>query len=210
VCKPDGRLTAISAPRGAEMKYRRVIKAIAPCYPHSPALSIEEAIDISKSSRAFAASAYAPQRQAARSPEPEAIMSRGQQECILLVDNNQVFREALAQRLRAAGHEVVAEDTGERAFPLVRNWNRSIGWLYARAALPRLVDGWILADAYHEVHARRPVVIAAAEARASECDIVLAQPSPGAVAKALLVAIADERAAAPEREDDAMDKRRAA
>ena len=141
-------------------------------------------------------------------------MSRGQQQQILLVDNNHVFREALAQRLRNAGHEVVTEETGERAFPLVRDWSGPIGWLYARAALPRLIDGWILADAYHEVHARRPVVIAAAEARASDRDIVLAQPSPGDVARTLLDAIADERtavaAAALEHDVDAMDTRRAA
>jgi hypothetical protein len=96
---------------------------------------------------------------------------------------------------------------------LVRDWSGPIGWLYARAALPRLIDGWILADAYHEVHVRRPVVIAAAEARASDRDIVLAQPSLGDVAKTLLDAIADERtaaAAALERDVDAIDTRRAA
>lgn len=113
-------------------------------------------------------------------------MSARTQERILLVDDNRIFREALAQRLRAAGYQVVVEETGERGFLSARDRDRPIGWLYTRAALPRLVDGWIVADAYHELHAHRPAIIAAAEARRSRDDIVLAHPSPAAVIAALL------------------------
>jgi CheY-like chemotaxis protein len=125
--------------------------------------------------------------------EPEAIMGGDKQEQILLVDDNHVFREALAQRLRAAGHQVITAETGERAFLSVRSWERPIGWLYTRAALPRLIDGWILADAYHEVHAHRPVVVSAAETRRSEKDIILKQPTPAAVMNALLSAMHGEQ-----------------
>ena len=71
-------------------------------------------------------------------------MSTNNQNRILLVDDNQIFRQALAQRLQTAGYQVVTEESGERAFLSVRNWQRPIDWLYTRAALPRMVDGWIL------------------------------------------------------------------
>jgi len=125
--------------------------------------------------------------------EPEANMTAGKQDQILLVDDNHIFREALAERMRAAGHQVITADTGERAFWSVRSRERTIGWLYTRAALPRLIDGWILADAYHEVHARRPVVVSAAETRRSEKDIILKQPTPAAVMNALLSAMHGEQ-----------------
>jgi DNA-binding NtrC family response regulator len=123
----------------------------------------------------------------------EAVMGAGKQEEILLVDDNHVFREALAQRLRTAGYDVMTAETGEQAFWLVRSWERPIAWLYTRAALPSLIDGWILADAYHEVHAQRPVVVLAAETRRSEKDIILKQPTPAAVMKALLSAMRGEQ-----------------
>jgi hypothetical protein len=126
-----------------------------------------------------------------------------------LVDDNHLFREALAQQLRTAGYHVLTEDTGERAFVAVRNWERPIGWLYTRAALPHLVDGWILADAYHDVHAHRPAVISAAETRLSERDIILKQPTPAAVMKELLKAMDREREM-PLVDAEAAEARRAA
>jgi DNA-binding NtrC family response regulator len=137
-------------------------------------------------------------------------MSASNQEQILLVDNNRMFRETLAQRLQRAGYQVMTAETGEQAFSLVRNWVRPVGWLYTRAALPRLVDGWILADAYHEVHPQRPVVISAAEARVSARDFILRQPGPAAVLKALLSVMEGERAVSPVAEVDAVESRRAA
>ena len=105
-------------------------------------------------------------------------MSMSEHERILVVDDNHIFREALAQRLRDAGYQVTTAETGERAFLALRDWNRPIGWLYTRATLPRLIDGWILADEYHDSHAGRAVIIAAPEARTSrQGDIILQQPS---------------------------------
>src|SRR5829696_7111169 len=137
-------------------------------------------------------------------------MSASKQEPMLLVDGNRMFRETLAQRLQRAGYQVMTAETGEQAFSLVRNWVRPVGWLYTRAALPRLVDGWILADAFHEVHPQRPVIISAAETSLSARDIVLRQPSPAAVLKALLGVVKRERATPPAAEVDAVETRRAA
>lgn len=137
-------------------------------------------------------------------------MSASNQEQILLVDNNRMLRETLAQRLQRAGYQVMTAETGEQAFSLVRNWVRPVGWLYTRAALPRLVDGWILADAFHEVHPQRPVIISAAETSMSARDIVLRQPSPAGVLKALLGVVKGERATPPAAEVDAVETRRAA
>ena len=62
--------------------------------------------------------------------------------------------------LQAAGYDVVSAGTGERAFVLLREWPRRIDWLYTATELPGLVDGWILADQYHQAHPSRPVIYA--------------------------------------------------
>ncbi len=98
---------------------------------------------------------------------------------ILVADNNPISRETLARWLRAAGYEVITADTGEQAFLILRDWRHPIDWLYTRAGLPILIDGWILADEYHDTHPTRHAIIAAPEARLShQGDIVLAQPNP--------------------------------
>jgi CheY-like chemotaxis protein len=109
-------------------------------------------------------------------------MDKNHRDRILVVDNNPIFRETLAQWLRAAGYDVSTADTGEHAFLILRDWQHHIDWLYTRAGLPILIDGWILADEYHDTYPTRPAVIAAREARSSSCgDIILGQPSPAAV-----------------------------
>jgi CheY-like chemotaxis protein len=109
-------------------------------------------------------------------------MNKNCSDRILVVDNNPIFRETLAQWLRAAGYAVTTADTGEHAFLILRDWQHSIGWLYTRASLPILIDGWILADEYHDTYPTRPVIIAASKARSSAGgNIILNQPSPAAV-----------------------------
>ena len=121
-------------------------------------------------------------------------MSMNEHERILVVDDNHIFREALAQRLRDAGYQVTTAETGERAFLALRDWNRPVDWLYTRATLPRLIDGWILADEYHDSHAGRAVIIAAPEARISrQGDIILQQPSLTTVFETLRHAIETDR-----------------
>ncbi|WP_052954594.1 response regulator [Microvirga vignae] len=113
-------------------------------------------------------------------------MSTNENERILIVDDNPAFRETLVKWLRAADHDVVAAEGGEQAFLMLRDWQRPIGWLYTRAPLPGLIDGWILADEYHDTHSGRAVIVAAPQARPSRAgDIILAQPTLAAVMEAL-------------------------
>lgn len=96
----------------------------------------------------------------------------------------------LTQRLRDTGYQVATAETGEKAFLALRDWSRPVDWLYTRATLPRLIDGWILADEYHDSHAGRAVIIAAPEARISrQGDIILQQPSITTVLETLRHAI---------------------
>jgi DNA-binding NtrC family response regulator len=124
----------------------------------------------------------------------EAIMSGHEPERILVVDDNSLFRETLVQRLRDAGYDVISTNTGERAFLALRDWSHPVGWLYTRANLPGLVDGWILADEYHDRHPDRPVIVAAAEARSSRRgDLILKQPTLSSVLETVRNAIEADR-----------------
>jgi DNA-binding NtrC family response regulator len=113
-------------------------------------------------------------------------MSMVKPQRILIADDNPIMRETLAQWLRAQAHEVITADKGERAFLALRDWSHPIGWLYTRAVLPGLVDGWILADEYHDMHGNRPVILAGAEQRiSSRGDLVLKQPTAVTVFNAI-------------------------
>ena len=109
-------------------------------------------------------------------------MNKAGQECILIVDGNSLFLERPAQEFRARNFDVVAAESGTKAFNVLRDWDHPIDWLFSRATLPGLVDGWILADEYHDSHPNRAAVIAAPEARVSaQGHIILKDPSPTAV-----------------------------
>jgi CheY-like chemotaxis protein len=127
----------------------------------------------------------------------EAHVSRsfdGNHRRILIADPNAAFRESLAQHLRAGGFEVVTAATGQSAFSVLRDWHRPIGWLYTRADLPGLIDGWILADEFREGQPDRAAVIAASRGRASaQGHVVLDEPSLTAALDALL-AVASAKA----------------
>lgn len=138
-------------------------------------------------------------------------MSTSEAERILVVDNNHIFRETLAQRLRDAGYLVTTAETGERAFLALRDWGRPVDWLYTRANLSSLIDGWILADEYHDHQGNRAAIIAASESRMSrQGDIILKQPSVAAVVDTLRHAIETERARMTAALADASVQRRAA
>jgi DNA-binding NtrC family response regulator len=108
------------------------------------------------------------------------------QERVLLVDANPIFRDALADCLQAEGFEIVLAETGERALLILRDRSRPINWLYSRAALPGLVDGWILADEYHVTHPNPAVIVSGQAARPStRCDIILNQPTPEMVSEVI-------------------------
>jgi CheY-like chemotaxis protein len=132
-------------------------------------------------------------------------MSTPEQDRILVVDDNPLFRETLAQRFRDAGYNVISVDTGERGFLALRDWSHPVDWLYTRANLPGLIDGWILADEYHDRHPNRAVVVAAIEARSSrQGDLILKQPALSSVLDGVRHAIEAERskeAARPNTEE---------
>jgi DNA-binding NtrC family response regulator len=113
-------------------------------------------------------------------------MSTSRQQRILIADDNSIVRETVAQWLRAQGHEAITANTGENAFLALRDWSHPIGWLYTRAVLPGLVDGWILADEYHDIHRDRAVILAGAEQRvSSRGDLVLKRPTPVGIFNAI-------------------------
>jgi CheY-like chemotaxis protein len=123
----------------------------------------------------------------------EDTMNTTGRDRILVVDDNAIVRETLAQRLRASGHEVLTATTGEQAFLALRDWSYLPGWLYTRAALPGLVDGWILSDAYHDLHPNRPAILSASAARSSaQGHIILGQPTVCAILDALRRAFASD------------------
>jgi hypothetical protein len=113
-------------------------------------------------------------------------MSTTNQDHSLLVDTNALYLERLAQELPAQHFDVVATGSGEQAFHVLRDWPNSVDWLFSRATKPGLIDGWALADDYHDNHPALAAVLAASQARGSaQGYIVLEDPSPAAVLYAL-------------------------
>lgn len=113
-------------------------------------------------------------------------MTRNEKERILIVDDNPARRETLTRWLRAEGYDVDAADTGEEAFVILRDRSRPIDWLYTRASLPGLVDGWILADEYHDTHRSKAVILSTPGDRLSPFDdVIVRQKNPSRVFKAL-------------------------
>jgi CheY-like chemotaxis protein len=111
---------------------------------------------------------------------------QGSHERILIVDTGTAFRNRLAEQLRLSGFEVVTAATGESAFYLLHNSRHAIDWLYTRAGLPGLIDGWILADEYHGGRSDRRAVIAASNERVSgQGHVVLKDPSLAAALNAI-------------------------
>lgn len=113
-------------------------------------------------------------------------MNSPKQERVLLVDNNILFLERIASELRAKNFEIITTDSGLQAFHHVRNRSYPIDWLFTRATLPGLIDGWILADEYYDRHFNRAAVIASSHARIStQGHLVLKDPSLIAVLDAM-------------------------
>ncbi|MBQ0822601.1 response regulator [Microvirga sp. HBU67558] len=105
---------------------------------------------------------------------------------ILIADTNMTFRETLAQHLRASGFEVVTASNGQSAFSRLRDRDRPIDWFYVRADLQDLMDGWILADEYHDSHPHQAAVIAASVERVSgQGHVVLKDPPLAVVVDAI-------------------------
>ncbi len=78
---------------------------------------------------------------------------------VLVVEDDALTRELLAQLLQTAGFDVIATPTGERALLALCHHGEEIDWLVSKASLPGLVCGWILADEFHEHHPDRPALL---------------------------------------------------
>jgi CheY-like chemotaxis protein len=121
---------------------------------------------------------------------------------ILIADPDAAFRERLTQHLRVHGFEVVSAATGESAFHILRDWHHPVGWLYTRANLQGLIDGWILADEYHDRYPYRTAVIAASRERVSaQGNVVLDEPSSVAALEAIRAATSSQKPVMSARAD---------
>ena len=109
---------------------------------------------------------------------------------VLVVDDDPETRESVGEALEQAGFDPTLAATGEQGVVRLREWPRRIDWLYTKAELPGLVDGWILADEFHQAHPSRPVLYGVpryARHRSPQRGIALTTPvSPRVVAEVLL------------------------
>jgi CheY-like chemotaxis protein len=81
---------------------------------------------------------------------------------VLVVEDDAITRELLAQLLQTSGFEVMAAPNGERALLTLCQQGDEIDWLVSKVSLPGLVCGWILKDEYQSHHPDRPVLLIAA------------------------------------------------
>jgi CheY-like chemotaxis protein len=79
---------------------------------------------------------------------------------VLLVEDDAVTRELMAQVLRTGGFEVVSAPTGERALLTLREERAAIDWLVTKVDLPGLACGWIVADEFRTQRPGRAAVFA--------------------------------------------------
>ncbi|MFL5156848.1 MAG: response regulator, partial [Microvirga sp.] len=71
---------------------------------------------------------------------------------VLVVEDDAITRELLAQLLQTSGFEVMASPNGERALLTLCQQGDEIDWLVSKVSLPGLVCGWILKDEYQSHH----------------------------------------------------------
>ena len=80
---------------------------------------------------------------------------------VLVVDDDAVGAALLEQLLRMAGFEAVTARTGEAALALMIEQRDRIAWLVAKAELPGLVCGRVLADEFSRWHPASSAVVLA-------------------------------------------------
>ena len=83
---------------------------------------------------------------------------------ILMVEDDGLLREFIADQLRSEGYAVAEAETGEQAFAMIQD-GQAFDMLLTDIRTPGALDGWTLAEA---VRARRPdlpVVYASSEPR---------------------------------------------
>jgi CheY-like chemotaxis protein len=93
---------------------------------------------------------------------------------ILVVEQEPIAREILADLLKMAGYDVLATHSGEQALLTLVGERGRLDCLFTSVELPGLVDGWMLAEEFRGNDATRPVVFATGQERTA--------PSPQATA----------------------------
>ena len=101
---------------------------------------------------------------------------------VLVVDDDAVAAALLEQLLRMAGFEAVTARTGEAALTLMIEQRDAIAWLVAKAELPGLVCGRVLADEFSRWHPASSAVVLASIAPVQALEMLkgvraAAQPS---------------------------------
>jgi DNA-binding NtrC family response regulator len=81
---------------------------------------------------------------------------------VLIVEDDAITREILAQLLQTGGFDVIVASTGAQGLLLLSQQGNEIDWLVTKVNLPGLVCGWILEDEYHAHHPDRPVLLVSA------------------------------------------------
>ena len=100
---------------------------------------------------------------------------------ILVVEQEPIAREILADLLKMAGYDVLATHNGEQALLTLMQERGRLDCLFTAVELPGLVDGWMLAEEFRSNDAARPVVFATGQERADQ-----AAPATAFVARPLL------------------------
>lgn len=88
---------------------------------------------------------------------------------ILVVEDEPIAREILADLLTMAGYDVLSTHSGEQALLALVQERGRIDCLFTAVDLPGLVDGWMLAEEFRTGDAARPVVFAARSEPARSC-----------------------------------------
>ena len=78
---------------------------------------------------------------------------------VLVVEDDGISRELIAQVLQTGGFDVIAASTGEQALLALCQEGDEIDWLVSKVKLPGLVCGWLLADEFHTHHPDRPTLL---------------------------------------------------
>ena len=91
---------------------------------------------------------------------------------VLIVENDPITRELLANILQTAGCQVLALPTGNAGLLSLCQQQARIDWLVTRVRLPGLVDGWLLADEYHRHSPNRPVILLSEAILEADCPSI--------------------------------------
>ena len=78
---------------------------------------------------------------------------------VLVVEDDGISRELIAQVLQTGGFDVIAASTGEQALLTLCQQGDEIDWLVSKVRLTGLVCGWMLADEYHAHHPDRAALL---------------------------------------------------